>query len=124
MKTRHWLLLFGGLLLLCLICALWFPHLRPTGCVAEIYQDGVLIRAVDLSALTEPLEIPLDAGHGQNILLAEPGQISMKSASCPDQLCVRQGTIKNGVYPIVCLPNRVVVKITGGRAAEADAVSK
>ena len=124
MKTRHWLLLFGGLLSLCLACMLWFPHLHTAGCAAEIYQDGVLVRTVDLSALTGPLEIPVDTGYGENIILAEPGQISVKSASCPDQLCVRQGVIKSGVYPIVCLPNRVVVRITGGPPAGVDAVSK
>ncbi len=93
--------------------------LKPKqGAVAEIRVDGVLVRTIDLSALTEPVE--LSAGE-HNTLLAEPGRISMLCADCPDQLCVHMGWTDSPAKPIVCLPNGVTVTITGG-SEESDAV--
>lgn len=47
----------------------------------------------------------------------------MKEATCPNQLCVKQGWVSNGV--IVCVPNRIVVLVGGGKDAKknVDAVS-
>lgn len=124
MKTRAWIWLFSGIFLFCLLCLFLFPRLNSKACIAEIYQNDVLIQTIDLSALPQATEIPLQSEHGENIILAEPGRISMRSASCPDQLCVKQGHIQNGTYPIVCLPNRVVIKITGEGKTQTDAVSR
>ena len=46
---------------------------------------------------------------------------SSGTADCPDKLCVRQGALdRNGV--IVCLPNRVVVRVSTESGADYDAV--
>ena len=42
----------------------------------------------------------------------------MTRADCPDQLCIHQGPIHIQGETIVCLPNRVVVEITGNDAEE------
>ncbi|MEE1013390.1 MAG: NusG domain II-containing protein [Clostridia bacterium] len=123
MKAKHWVVLFGGILLLCLCSILVSQQLRPDSLIAEIYQDEVLVETVDLNALTEPREIRITADGKENVVLAEPGQISMHSANCPDRLCVRQGAIHNGVYPIVCLPNKVVIKLKSSADTEADTVT-
>lgn len=122
MKARFWWILFGSILLLSLGSLFLMPHLAPDSLVAEIYQDGTLIQTIDLSTLTQPKEITLVSGENTNIILAEFGQISMKSANCPDQLCVHQGAIKTGLYPIVCLPNRVTIKLTGKAPNQPDAI--
>lgn len=44
----------------------------------------------------------------------EPGRIRIVSATCPDQVCVRQGWISDSTVPVVCLPNQVIVEIVGG----------
>ena len=46
-----------------------------------------------------------------NTLCIDNGQIYMVEADCPDHLCVHQGAISNSGM-IVCLPNRVVVRIS------------
>lgn len=39
------------------------------------------------------------------------GQVYMTSADCPDQICVKSRPIGAGGGSIVCLPNRIVLKI-------------
>lgn len=123
MKPKHWLLLFGTILLLCITSVLLLHRYHPNALVAEIYQDGALVQTIDLTALEEPQEILLTNGEKENRILAENGQIAMLSANCPDHLCVRQGPIQNGVYPIVCLPNKVVIKLVSAENSAVDAVT-
>ncbi len=122
MKPKFWLFLFGGILLLSVGCILLFSHLAPTAAIAEIYQNGILVETVNLVTLTEPREIRLVSGSKENVILAETGQISMKSANCPDQLCVHQGSIHTGLYPIVCLPNQVTIKLRSRDDSQPDAI--
>ncbi|MDO5311752.1 MAG: NusG domain II-containing protein [Clostridia bacterium] len=83
-----------------------------SGKVAEVYSNGSLVRRIDLDKLTEPLTFDVEYDGGHNTVLAETGEICVKSADCPDKLCVTQGRISGGSAPIVCLPNRLVIKIT------------
>lgn len=81
---------------------------------AKIYQDGEIIREIALDTLTEPIEFEITDENGhENIVRAEQGRIRIISADCPDKVCVNQGWIENGVVPIVCLPNKVTIEITG-----------
>lgn len=85
---------------------------------AYIYKDGELVEEVDLSKVDKTYTIKV----GGNVVLVEKNCISMKEASCPDKLCIKQGRITNGSHPVVCLPNRVVIKV-GKEDGGADAVS-
>ena len=49
----------------------------------------------------------------------EPGAVSMERADCPDQICVRQCRITGSSHPIVCLPNRVEIRLTAGDGFDA-----
>ena len=53
-----------------------------------------------------------------NICEIKDGEVNMTRADCPDQLCIHQGPIHIQGETIVCLPNRVVVEITGNDAEE------
>ena len=58
-----------------------------------------------------------------NVLMIKDGRAQMKSADCPDQICVRQKAISKEGESIICLPNKVVVSIVGGEEKELDAVT-
>jgi hypothetical protein len=47
----------------------------------------------------------------------------MTAADCPDKLCVKQRSIAKEGETIVCLPHRVVVKISGGERPVIDGVT-
>ncbi len=122
-RYKHWLLLLGGIFLLCagaLLVPQWFSPAEP---VAEIYQNGKLFKEIPLYCIENSVTIPIQNGEQENILLAENGTIRMLSANCPDKLCVHQGAIKNGASPIVCLPHRLVIQIKN-RPASMDAISR
>lgn len=89
--------------------------------IAEIYQDSELLYRIDLSEVTEPYTITITGDDGEeNVVRVEPGIISMASASCPDGLCVEQGTISSGLFPIVCLPNRIRISIISDEEESYD----
>ena len=58
---------------------------------------------------------------GRNVIRIEGGRVFMARAACPDGACVRQGDATL-LRPIVCLPNEVVVALTGEEAA-LDAIT-
>lgn len=89
-----------------------------SGTIAEITKDGKVIEQIPLSDATKPITVNL----GGNVVVIENDGVRMKSASCPDKLCVHQGKIKSSLCPIVCLPNKVTVKIIDG-GGDVDAVT-
>lgn len=91
---------------------------------AEIYCGDKLLYSIDLSKVTDPYEIPIENGEHSNTVLVENNKISMKSANCPDKLCVKQAAISHSLLPIVCLPNSIIIKITDNNNTTADAVSR
>ena len=122
MKTRNWILLFAAVILICAACGVFLMNRAPAGDRIGIYQDGEELYTIDLSAVSEPYEIELRTDRGVNVIYIEPDGAYVKSADCPDQICVHHEKLtKSAGMPIICLPNRVVVKWTGGGAG-ADAV--
>ena len=122
MKNRTWIIVF---LLTCVLCVgLWMyfsAFLSPSETVG-IYQDGVLVRQIDLSSVTQSEEITLSGEYGDNVILVSHGHIKMKSADCPDKLCVKHGELESSASPIVCLPNKIVIKFEDN-STSADAVT-
>lgn len=110
-SNKTWIGLFFALSAVCL-CAIVLLHLFSRGTVAVIYTDGREYARVDLAQVTESYTITLPG----NTILVEPGSISMQSATCPDKLCIRQGTL-HAVGRIVCLPNHVVIEMQRGNDA-------
>ena len=98
---------------------------RIHGSVVNIYQDGTCIYSIDLSAVTDSYTIQID-GAVSNTVAVEHGKICVQHATCPDQICVRQGWISNSIVPVVCLPNNLVIQIetTDAAAAGIDAMSR
>lgn len=54
-----------------------------------------------------------DGSEEAAFIIDEEG-VRMEYSSCKDKTCVRTGTIKAGDNPIICLPNRLLLKIVGG----------
>ena len=48
-----------------------------------------------------------------SIMEFKDGKVRIKEANCPDKVCVRTGWISMPGEIIVCLPYRIVVKISG-----------
>lgn len=111
-KEAAALLITAGIL--ALFCALFFIFGTP-GQTAEIYENGELKARLPLTVDTV---YELDGNH----IEISGGAVRMIWADCPDKLCIHQGEAHLSGRRIVCLPNRVEIRIEGGRS-HADAVS-
>lgn len=112
-KPRPGDFIAAGAVVVCALVLLLAPLLRPQeASLVEIRQDGKLLAALPLS---------VDAtytvgGAFENTIEIRNGAVRVTHATCPGGDCVHTGAITSG--SIVCLPNRVEIRITGG----ADAV--
>ena len=71
--------------------------------------------------LAEGLSGPADGDYRLTILLDRDGA-RVAASDCPGQDCVHTGTITRAGQSIVCLPEQVVVQLTGGGGGGPDAV--
>ena len=49
--------------------------------------------------------------HDHDVIEVRDDHIGMKSATCPDQVCVNMGFISKPGETIVCLPHKVLIEI-------------
>lgn len=112
-RTRFWVILIGILLAASLAAAVLLAG-RTQGGTARVYQNGVLLRTIDLNGVDEPYAFTVeDDRGGTNVVEVERGRIRVSQADCPDQVCVRQGWISTSAAPVVCLPHGLVIEIAG-----------
>jgi hypothetical protein len=73
-----------------------------------------------------PLDVdgryPVIGPLGKAWLVVEKGRAHLENAPCPLKICEAMGSIDRSGELIVCLPNRIVVKVDGPE--EVDAVSR
>ncbi|WP_186564210.1 NusG domain II-containing protein [Lawsonibacter celer] len=90
---------------------------------ATVVLDGEVIAEYDLSALTDPVSLRLDDIPYPLTIQAEPGRIRIVESSCPSQDCVHIGWVDRVGAQIICLPNRLVISLSGAAEPDFDAVS-
>ena len=114
-KVKLCILIVLLLALLGIGSALAIHFLGAHSRVAEVYQDGELIKTIDLNTVTAPYEFTVNGeGGAYNVIRVEPGKIAITEASCPDKVCVHTGYISDSLMPITCLPNHVIIRIRPG----------
>ena len=92
------------------------------GAEVLITIDGELYGTYSLS---ENQEIPIIIdGVTTNLLVIKDGKADMTEADCPDKLCVHQRAVSKNNESIVCLPNKVVVQVTGAKESGFDSIAK
>ena len=126
MKKREMRLTFckGDIFAIVLVAALailvsvffWTKVGSEEGSMVSIYQEGELIKEIPLN---EPTELLVE-GVYTNKILVKDGKTAIVESDCPGTDCVHSGWIHEAGRSIVCLPNRVEVRIEG--ASEVDFV--
>ncbi len=115
MKKRDFILI-GAVLVLALLCWL-IPRAAGIFAGEESSQVRITVGGEEYGtySLSEDQTIEI---NDTNICEIKDGEVNMTQADCPDQLCIHQGPIHIQGETIVCLPNRVVVEITGNDKEE------
>lgn len=91
----------------------FLPGSNDPAAVAQIYLDGKLVKTVPLSE-NQTFVI---ADQYSNEITVKDGAISFTVSTCPGQDCVHSGSIHSTGRSLVCLPNRVEIRVV---SADAD----
>ena len=109
MKAKNVLLTICMLIFLTgVIGSLWLIF-KPHSQTVQIIQDGTVLYTIDLEQAENQM-IEIEYQGSKNVMQIKNHKISVINAECPDQTCVKMGELKSGAAPIVCLPNKLVVK--------------
>ena len=110
-KVRD-LCLILALIVVGLVLLFAFRGGAGAGSYAVVEVDG---KAVARYPLTQDGVFELNGGT--NTMEIRDGKVRVIDANCPNRECVRQSWIRGANQSIVCLPNRVVITITGGESS-------
>ena len=89
---------------------------------AEVALDGRVVARFELDRLDRPEKLELDAPYPLTVEV-QPGRIRISESECPGGDCVHTGWISRAGSQIICLPNRLVISVTGDAHQEFDAVT-
>lgn len=118
-RSVHYdILLISVILCLSLILLLVVFFTKQEGARVRVEISGEVVAEYDLSYDGE-----YSLNDGTNVLKIEDGEAYLIHADCPDKTCVRTGRIKYEGQSIICLPNRVSIKIVGDGSDKVDLVS-
>ncbi|WP_169746170.1 NusG domain II-containing protein [Kosmotoga pacifica] len=101
------------------IILVMFTRVSYIATEADIYVDGKAYMKIDISK---------DATYNvadHMVVEVFNGKIRVKESDCPEKLCVKQGWVSSPEIPIVCLPNKIIIKIVGTTSdEEMDAITR
>lgn len=122
MKKNDRIFLCVVFLVLAAVAAVFYLTRGNHGAQVKVTVDGDLYGTYSLNENQE-IQIQKD-GVTTNVLVIKDGTADITEADCPDKLCVHQRAISKTKETIVCLPNKVVVEVTGSEESELDSVAK
>ena len=119
-SNRFWALVLAVLVALAAAACLLIWYFGRGGTVAHVYLDGELVRSIDLAQVEEGYTFSVEGPVGTNTIQVEPGHIRVSHADCPDQVCVKTGTLTRAGESAICLPARISLRLEGsGEAVDA-----
>ena len=85
------------------------------GALAIIEVNGKEVRRVTLGANQAKRAITIKGWQQTSTFEVEDGRVRMVKSACRDKICIGMGWTDTSGRSIVCLPNRVVIRVTGNR---------
>ena len=119
MMTRADKIAAAAVLLLALVVYMLFTFALFTDSAeyAVITVDGQEFGRYRLADIKGVREIRVETNFGANIVECTQSAVWVKEADCPDKIDVKTGKITKPNQMLVCIPNRMTVRLTGGRQA-------
>lgn len=84
-----------------------------------ISVDGKNFKEVPLTKSSKE-KIDINTIYGKNEVIIEKGEVHMHESNCKDKICMKMGKISIPGDSIICLPNRVMVKIVPEKRSDSD----
>jgi len=83
---------------------------KPFPTAVEIYLSNKLIKVLPL---TQEGYYKMKYNNISFSVQIKSGKVRMQESNCPRKVCVHQGWIEHSGESIICVPNKVVIKIVG-----------
>ncbi len=96
-------------------------YFRQTGKLVIIEVNGQIVQQLDLKVSKQ---ISVDGPIGKTAIKIEQGKAQVIHSDCPEKICMKTGKIHRVGEIIVCVPNKVVVKISGQEKNRFDAITQ
>lgn len=106
-KSDYVLIAFLGLIIAGLFAFLSLDKSSVNN--ALVYYDNDLVLSIDLN--TKLKEYKVKGYNGDVFIKAGEGKIKVIEEKSPLHLCSKQGYISKSYETIVCLPNKIVIKL-------------
>lgn len=95
------------------------------GAEAIVEVNGREVHRFVLSDGQPRREIRVEGMNGPSTVVIEDGRAFMLESTCRDKICIGMGRVDSSGQSVVCLPNRVVIRIVGSRKpSSVDSVSE
>lgn len=108
-QRGDWLVIAAVLVLAACVAALFWPGGNAESAMLQIYRNGKLMQEISLSK-DQTLQVD---GDYHNTVSIQNGRAAITRSDCPGEDCVHSGWISASGRSIVCLPNRVELRIVG-----------
>ena len=110
-KYKNDIILLGIIVVVALVAIIIVNVTKEPGSYVVVVHDQ---NEVAKYSINEDIEIKLTYEENEyNTLVIKDGKVYMTDASCKDHICVKHHKISMTGETIVCLPNKVVIKIIG-----------
>lgn len=76
--------------------------------IAKVYYENILKLTIDLNKNNE---YDVEGYNGNIHIVVENKKIKVEEENSPKHLCSKQGFISSSYQTIVCLPNKILIKI-------------
>ncbi len=91
--------------------------------LVSVFVDGREYAVYNLKEITDSKTVEIKTDNGYNILELNSEGARMLDSSCPDKTDIKMGKITKPGQIILCVPNKVTVKITGKGKLNVDKVT-
>lgn len=108
---------------LAVLAAVWYyGGLERSGpLTVTILHRGQVVQTLRLDSLTQERTVTVEGTYHLTVTMDKTG-VRVSESDCPGQDCVHTGVITRAGQSIVCLPEQVVIQLTGGGSDGPDAV--
>lgn len=111
------LLVLAGFIVFCL------QPKRAGPLTATVTLRSEVVATYDLETLKTPAALTLTDAAYPITITAEAGRVCISASDCPGRDCVHTGWATRAGAQIVCLPNRLVISVSGGGSSDVDGVT-
>lgn len=111
------------LAIICIVCSVFIIFMKNANdkaVEAIIYVDNKVYTKINLENESDT-EFVVETEYGMNKITVYEGRICVSDSDCPDKICVKTGYTDNCYKPIICMPHRLEIVVTG---SETDGVAR